>query len=203
MTPPTRAPRTPSCRPRRRRRDDRQPHRLPPPAGHPALMSATDPHHTGTTRSNHRILTLRQTHIVRRPAPASRPTAAPRSGSRPSLDPDASHRRTHNQAKKNKKDHNNTLTGPTPSGMTSRNSRGPELHHSTGRDQRARSKPRVESPVGGERLCGPQHDAKPAASLGVLPGVGGAKGVPSPRNQGEGVDAGRVPLAELRCVDSH
>src|SRR5881392_3831279 len=59
------------------------------------------------------------THIMRRPAPASRPSGRYAVGLRPSLDPDASNRRAHNQAKKNKNGQHSPLTGPAPSGMTS------------------------------------------------------------------------------------
>jgi hypothetical protein len=41
------------------------------------------------------------------------------------------------------------------------------------------SKPSLKGPFGGEQLSGPQHEAKPAASLEVPPS-GGEEGEPSP-----------------------
>src|SRR6476659_31822 len=56
--------------------------------------------------------------MLRRTAPASRPSGRYAVGLRPSLDPDASVRRTRHLWRRHQKDQPYPLTGPVPSGMT-------------------------------------------------------------------------------------
>ncbi len=108
--------------PRTRRRNDEQPSTRCDHTGHlPDVTRATAPRQVNHRRAQTRDLKIRQLRLksmLRRTAPASRPSGRYAVGLRPSLDPRALIRRAPKTAEAPEKDSAEPLTGPAPSGMT-------------------------------------------------------------------------------------